>query len=443
MRRSLTLLTAALVAVALTVFGFTTLHRSAATTDGSGAADGLAADVTPVPATATDQLTKSIALAQTHLRSAPKDAASWASLGLAYVAQARLTADPTYYPKAEAAIARSFDEKPTANSAAQGAAGALKAARHDFSGALADADRALALNGYSSQARNVRTDALVELGRYDEARKSAARADDVHAGTPTLTRLSYLAELHGDLPEAKRLMQLAVEDSGDPSDIAFAQTQLGQLSRTAGDLDEAENDFTMALAADPDYLPARAAMASLDAARGRTDEALATYADVTGRLPLAEYLSAYGELLQSLGRTDEAQQQYDVLRASVALAKSNGVYADLDLAHFEADHGSAAQALVAAQSEWSRRHSILAADAMGWALHALGRDGEALPYAVSATRLGTLDPRLLYHRGMVQLATGDRAAARKSLTVALAIDPAFSPYSAPLARKALASLGAT
>ncbi len=441
MRRSLTIVTTALVALALTVFAITALHRTP-THEGQAGQAGVVADTTPVLASATDQLTKSIAVAQTHLRAQPKDSGTWAALGLAYVAQARLTADPTYYPKAEAAVARSFEEKPTDNADAEGVAGALKAARHDFSGALASADRALALDPYSSQAQNVRTDALVELGRYDEAMKSAKLADDRHAGTPSVTRLSYLAELHGNIPEAKRLMELGVEDSADPTDVAFAQTQLGLLSRTAGNLDEAAKDFSGALAADPGYLPARAATASLDAARGKTEEALTIYADVTGRLPLAEYLSAYGELLQSLGRTDEAQQQYDVLQASVALAKSNGVYADLDLAHFEADHGSAAQALVAAQSEWSRRHSILAADAMGWAMHALGRDKEALPYAMSATRLGTKDPRLLYHRGMIQLATGDRAAARQSLTAALTIDPHFSPIAVPRARAALAGLGA-
>src|SRR4051794_1708490 len=38
---------------------------------------------------------------QDRLRRLPKDHTAWAELGLAYVQQARLTADPTYYPKAE------------------------------------------------------------------------------------------------------------------------------------------------------------------------------------------------------------------------------------------------------------------------------------------------------------------------------------------------------
>ena len=85
---------------------------------------------------------------------------------------------------------------------------------------------------------------------------------------------------------------------------------------------------------------------------------------------------------------------------------ANGVATDLETALFEADHGSPAAALTAARAEWTRRHSIHVADALGWALHATGRDREALRYARLANRLGTRDapPALPPRR--------DRAAAR-------------------------------
>ena len=38
----------------------------------------------------------------------PADAAGWAQLGSAYVEQARLTVDPTLYPKSESALRRSL-----------------------------------------------------------------------------------------------------------------------------------------------------------------------------------------------------------------------------------------------------------------------------------------------------------------------------------------------
>jgi Flp pilus assembly protein TadD len=78
---------------------------------------------------------------------------------------------------------------------------------------------------------------------------------------------------------------------------------------------------------------------------------------------------------------------------------------------------------------------------LGWALHAAGNDREALRYARLATRLGTKDARYLYHRGIIELALNQKAAARKSLRTALDIDPMFSPLHAPRARAALARLG--
>lgn len=388
-------------------------------------------------------LPASISSLQAHLRTQPRDAESWAALGAAYVAQARATSDPTYYPKAEQALQRSFTEQATDNFPAATGMAALAAARHDFPAALRWADRSLEVNPRSVSTLAVRTDALVELGRYTEAASTARRADATEPGEATFARLSYLAELHGDIPEAARLMGLALQDAGTPDDKAFASFHLGQLARQTGDLSTAAQYFAAALKAEPTYIPALAGQAHLAAARGAAEEAVAGYAAVVDRMPLPEYLLAYGELLQSLGRDDEASQQYAVVEAYAELARANGVNADLELAHYEADHGSAQQALTTARAEWSRRHSISAADALGWAFHAAGRDREAVRYLTQATRLGTKDARVLYHLGIAQLGAGDRAAARRTLHKALALEPTFSPLYAPAARRALAALEAS
>ena len=59
-------------------------------------------------AVAADPLTSSIARTQEHLRTVPRDWEAWATLGLNYVEQAKVTVDPTYYPKADSALARSL-----------------------------------------------------------------------------------------------------------------------------------------------------------------------------------------------------------------------------------------------------------------------------------------------------------------------------------------------
>ncbi|HXJ64790.1 MAG TPA: hypothetical protein VNN79_13630, partial [Actinomycetota bacterium] len=88
------------------------------------------------PVVLSGTLQQAIASLQARLKSLPEDAQSWATLGLAYVQEARVTADPSYYPKAEGALRRSLRLQPKDNFAADTGEGALAAARHDFTGAL-------------------------------------------------------------------------------------------------------------------------------------------------------------------------------------------------------------------------------------------------------------------------------------------------------------------
>ncbi len=368
------------------------------------------------------------------------DFRGWATLGLAYVEQARVTANPSYYPKADQALVRAAKMAPR-DDLVLTAQAALSAARHDFSAALAHADAALRVNPYSARASAVRADALTELGRYDDALAAATRADDLKPSVSTFARLSYARELRGDVPGAVRLMLRAAESAGSPADRAFAFYQLGELERGHGGYAAARRYYDRALQAFPGDVASRAGRARLLAAQGDTAAAVVAYQDVVSRQPLPQYLVELGELFLAAGRDADAAAQFDVVRAGEALATANGVNVDLEAALFEAEHGRPAEAVAAARSEWGKRHSIAVADALGWALHAAGRDSEALTYARLATRLGTADARLHYHRGIIEKSLALREQARRSLHTALAIDPHFSPLHAPRARTALSTLG--
>src|SRR5262245_5259258 len=80
----------------------------------------------------TDRLAQSVAQAQQRLRTVPGDYRTWAQLGLAYVEQARVSADPSRYPLAEQALKRSLAVRPKQNPDATVGLGALANARHDF-----------------------------------------------------------------------------------------------------------------------------------------------------------------------------------------------------------------------------------------------------------------------------------------------------------------------
>jgi len=129
-----------------------------------------------------------------------------------------------------------------------------------------------------------------------------------------------------------------------------------------------------------------------------------------------------------------------VVRLEERLFRVAGVNVDLELALFDADHGAHRRALTEARAEWGRRHSVLVADALGWALLQNGRPVQALRFARRATRLGYRDALLYFHKGMIETALHDRVAARRDLRYALAINPHFSILYSPVARRTVASL---
>ncbi|MEU2622411.1 tetratricopeptide repeat protein [Streptomyces sp. NPDC007157] len=388
---------------------------------------------------ASGDLDSSIASLQAHLRTQPKDSDSWATLGLAYVEQARTKGDPSRYPQAEKALARALRITPDNDQALAGQA-ALAAARHQFAQALTYADQALKQNPYNAGALSSRIDALVELGRYADAAKAADLADQRKPGVPVFTRYAYVRELRGDVKTARQVLRQALSTATAKGDIAYVAAQLGLLAWNQGDYGSALDYYARALTADENYLPALEGRARAQAASGDRAAAIKGMELVVSRYPLPQPLVELGELYEDRNATGDkakAADQYALVEAWIALARANGVNADLDTALAAADHGDKAEALKAARAEWARRHTVHTADALAWALHVNGKDKEALPYARQATATGYRNASFGYHLGMIELADGDRAAGRAALTKALKLNPGFSPLGARTARKAL------
>ncbi|MCX4573981.1 hypothetical protein OHB41_12465 [Streptomyces sp. NBC_01571] len=406
---------------------------------GSGATVAAAPSAVSPQLLASGDLDTSITALQAHLRAQPKDFSGWATLGLAYVEQARTKGDPSRYPQAQQALDRSLKLRPGNEPALAGRA-ALAAARHDFTGALTYADTVLEENPYSERALSSRIDALVELGHYTAASKAADLADSRRPGVPVFTRYAYVHELRGDVKTARRVLEQALGTATSRGDISYVATALGQLAWNQGRYTEALTYYSRALAADDTYLPALEGRARAQAARGDEAAAIKGMEQVVERYPLPQPLVELGELYEARGNPGDArkaQDQYALVDAWIALAHSYGVDADLDTALAAADHGDRGAALKAARDEWGRRHTVHTADALAWALHVNGRDGEALPYARRATATGYRNASFLYHRGMIERATGHGKEARASLEAALDLNAGFSPLGARAARKAL------
>lgn len=371
-----------------------------------------------------------------RVREQPQDGRAWSSLGHVYVEQSRVTGDLDYYARADRALDEALSLDAEDYLALAGRA-AVAAARHDFHLALGNADAALALNSHQATALAIRVDALTELGRYADQEAALQAANERAPGPPVLLRMSYARELRGDLDGAARMLAQALDGTTAATDRAFALTILADLARKSGRFDDSQSRLAEALEADPDYGAAYASRARLAVASGDLAEAERRWREAYDRSGSPESAIELAELHLLAGRTAEADPLLRSAEEGRVTEIEAGVDMDLEIAQFEADHGSAAVAVAAARREWGRRETVHTADALAWALHAAGRDRAALPYAIAATRLGTPEAGFWLHRGIIEAELGRGSEARKHVARGLATDAGVAPALADRAREAI------
>lgn len=372
----------------------------------------------------------------------PSDAGAHRELGSAYLQRARETGDPTYYTRAERVLSTAFELDPS-DPGTLISLGALALARHQFADALAWGERARALSPHRPGVYGVIGDAQVELGRYEEALDTIQRMVDLRPDRASYARVSYLRELHGDLPGAAQAMRMAA-DAGAMTDEqgVWTRVQLGHLLLKLGAIEDAEREYRWALANSPAPMNALA-LAALGRARlteGDVRGAIPFYQQAVERLPLPEFVLTLGDLYEAVDRSAEASHQFELARALQALTLANGGNVDLDLAIFEAERGDPLRALASARAEVGRRESIHAHDALAWALYHTGDYASAREASNRALRLGTEESSMLFHSALIDLGLGEPQAARDQLARALRLDPGFSARYAPVARRLLAEL---
>jgi len=355
-----------------------------------------------------DALDQSIARTQQQVRRVPGDWPSWATLGLDYVEQARRTVDPTYYPKAAAALQRSLQIRSHGNFIAMAGEAALASAQHRFHAALQWARRGARIDPQSAVLQGALCDALTQLGRYDAAARAARRMELLRPGSDAEARLSYAAELRGHTKRAEMLMRQARDRAIGPDDVAFADYYLAELARTSGRPQPALRFAQHGLSAQPSSAMLLEGRARAELALGDTAAARRDFAAAIARVPQPSYVLEYGDLLQSLGMRAAAHKQYAVFRIEQRLFRANGVTLDSDATLFEADHGNPVKAVQLGRAAIRTRPFLDSYDAYGWALHRAGRDRAALAAVDKALSTGIRSPLFRHHRTVIVHALGSR-----------------------------------
>jgi tetratricopeptide (TPR) repeat protein len=421
---------------------------------GAGAA-GPAASITPVtgfgpaapPAGASELLLarfdRAIRAWNGNVASNPGDYVSATNLGSVYVGRARLTGDLGDYERALAAADRAIEIDPSYVPARSLRATILFAV-HDFGAALAEARVARGQDGGDLQALAIAGDASLELGDVDAARLAYAELERLAPSAPVFSRLARLAFLEGRTDAAVGLVERALDAvASEPASeaTAFYAYQLGELRRARGEVALAVTAYEQALDDLPGYVPAAAGLAHVREAQGRRAEAISLLEAATARLPQPELVAALGDLYALAGDPATAERQYELVERIAELAVASGSVYDRQLILFAADHDRGLPAAVArARAELAVRPDIYAHDALAWVLFKSGHLDEAAAEMDVALALGTRDPRLAYHAGMIAAAQGRGDDARRLLSAALEGKAYLPPVQVPVIEEALAGL---
>jgi tetratricopeptide (TPR) repeat protein len=382
---------------------------------------------------ADQKIDKKIRKLQQGVSQRPDFVQGWVELGEAWIQKSRDVTRPSLYANAGAAASRALALEPS-NRLALELQGLVLMNDHRFAAAAETMRQVVTMAPEHPVAWGTLSDALLELGRTDEAIDAAQHMMDLKPNLPSYSRAAHLQWLRGDVRGATESIRLAIDagnGSMDREPRAWVIVQAAMFFWNEGDAEGALAGFEQALKELPGFPPALVGKGRVLIGRGDGQAAEPLLAQAYKANPLVETGWLLGDARELLGDTAGAQQ----IRAEL---EQKGAADPRTLALFLATKNlQTGRALQLALEERKTRDDVYTEDTVAWALYRAGRMQEALQAANSATKLGTRDARLWFHAGAIRLANHD-SAGRQLIEKALALNPAFDRTGAAEARALIA-----
>lgn len=305
--------------------------------------------------------------------------------------------------------------------------------------------------------------AYLGMGRYEEAEQALSEPASGVAEPARLEALARLAEDRGEVDRALDLMTQAVaarrtslasvESLDDARALADSHTRLGEFAFRAGRLDLAREQFQKAITLvgnahaklhelgiphdenDPRMFAggATAGLARIYSAQGDDRRAERTWRSVAARADDPAILASLGA--DSLAR-DDARTARRHLDRALQLTEGKPGHRRIRALLLAEQEETRDEALVLARAAFEDGPDIRTRDTVAWVHHLRGEDDLASEVLRPALELGTQDPLILYHAGIIAQALGQEEEAKRLLSRAIEINPAFDPVAASEARHA-------
>lgn len=370
------------------------------------------------------------------LKEKPDDIKSLLALANAYIIEGRISGNYAYYDKAAyKTINKVLDIKPN-NYDALLLKSLVQLSQHHFAEGLATALLCASMNPNNAFVYGLLVDANIEMGNYKEALDAADKMVTIRPDIRSYSRIAYLREIHGDFPGAIEAMQLAVS-AGVPSDESteWCRVQLARLHEQMGEVEKAEYQYKLSLAARPGYANALQGMARVLAHKNKQDSAVYFLEQASALINNLDIKQELALAYKNAGNTKKAENIFtDLLNDNAnntSLAVDDpeaGHYSDKELAYLYVQLNKKDEALKHALAEYNRRPKNNDVNQMmAWIYYKRNEVDKSLPYIDRAMQTGSKSPELLSIAGLVNYKSGNIAKGKSLLQQANQNNPVMQP----------------
>jgi len=335
-----------------------------------------------------------------------------------FIQEARVTGEhPHYYPAAlqmlEEVLTRIPQEDISTLKIGQkdilfrtlAAKASVQLSLHDFSNALITASKAVEINPNNAQIYGALVDANVELGNYPKAVEMADKMVSIRPDLRSYSRVSYLREIHGDVPGAIEALDMAIK-AGYPGQeaTAWARLTLGHIHQTYGDWKRAEMQYQMILSERADYPFAIAALAEVEMHKKNYAKAEELLKKAYAIIPEVGFYEKMAILYRETGRSVEAEALLPKILTMMQEDTDKGHNMSLEMAAFYLElKPDFDKALQYALGEYAKRPTNIDVNRLLARIYAAKKDmAKAKEHYAKATITHSMHPQLLELKKMLE-----------------------------------------
>ncbi|MEO7175484.1 MAG: tetratricopeptide repeat protein [Saprospiraceae bacterium] len=347
---------------------------------------------------------------ETAIMKNPNDNKELLKLTKLFIQEGRASGDFSYYNKSSLDILSTVLEKDPSNFEALCFQSMVMLSQHRFVEAKQIAEKARTINQHNSYIYGLMIDASVELGDYKEAVTLADKMVTLRPDIRSYSRVSYLREIHGDLPGAIDAIKMAIA-AGVPGyeDTEWARLVLAHLYEDSNQLEMAKKTYQTALSYRPNYPFATAGLGKIARFEKNYPQAIAYYEQAKKDMADASFFTELIDLYKLTNQADKAEENAKALlnsltsdQSKLAKKSNEGHNANRELALTYLQLGENKKALEYATTEYELRpDNIDVCETLAWAYYQNKEYAKALSIAQKGLKTNSQNPERLVQTGLI------------------------------------------